>query len=169
MGLVELGRHTGLSASFLSQLETGRVVPTLRNLARSRDGLRPGPLLFLRARAASALPRPPPHRARASAAVRRRRPQLLLREPRLHGAGSPARSLLRRVCPFERRWPRSGLTCIPATSSSTCCTASSRSAMATAPMRWRPATASTSTPVRPTPIAAPEWCLPSLSLSPCTR
>ena len=34
MGLVELGRHTGLSASFLSQLETGRVLPTLRNLAR---------------------------------------------------------------------------------------------------------------------------------------
>ncbi len=34
MGLVELGRQTGLSASFLSQLETGRVVPTLRNLAR---------------------------------------------------------------------------------------------------------------------------------------
>src|SRR5258708_7089205 len=33
-GLVELGRHAGLSASFLSQLETGRVVPTLRNLAR---------------------------------------------------------------------------------------------------------------------------------------
>jgi transcriptional regulator with XRE-family HTH domain len=34
MGLVELGRKTGLSASFLSQLETGRVAPTLRNLAR---------------------------------------------------------------------------------------------------------------------------------------
>jgi transcriptional regulator with XRE-family HTH domain len=34
MGLVELGKHSGLSASFLSQLETGRVVPTLRNLAR---------------------------------------------------------------------------------------------------------------------------------------
>jgi len=34
MGLVALVRHTGLSASFLSQLETGRVVPTLRNLAR---------------------------------------------------------------------------------------------------------------------------------------
>jgi transcriptional regulator with XRE-family HTH domain len=34
MGLVELGRLTGLSASFLSQLETGRVIPTLRNLAR---------------------------------------------------------------------------------------------------------------------------------------
>ena len=34
MGLVELGKHTWLSASFLSQLETGRVVPTLRNLAR---------------------------------------------------------------------------------------------------------------------------------------
>src|SRR5258706_14226410 len=38
MGLVELGRHTGLSASFLSQLETGRVVPTLRNLARIAMG-----------------------------------------------------------------------------------------------------------------------------------
>src|ERR1700743_930375 len=34
MGLVELGEQVGLSASFLSQLETGRVVPTLRNLAR---------------------------------------------------------------------------------------------------------------------------------------
>jgi transcriptional regulator with XRE-family HTH domain len=34
MGLVELGKHSGLSASYLSQLETGRVVPTLRNLAR---------------------------------------------------------------------------------------------------------------------------------------
>lgn len=34
MGLVELGKQTGLSASYLSQLETGRVVPTLRNLAR---------------------------------------------------------------------------------------------------------------------------------------
>jgi transcriptional regulator with XRE-family HTH domain len=34
MGLVELGQFTGLSASFLSQLETGRVIPTLRNLSR---------------------------------------------------------------------------------------------------------------------------------------
>ncbi len=34
MGLVELGKQVGLSASFLSQLETGRVIPTLRNLAR---------------------------------------------------------------------------------------------------------------------------------------
>ena len=34
MGLVELGQRTGLSASFLSQLETGRVIPTVRNLAR---------------------------------------------------------------------------------------------------------------------------------------
>lgn len=34
MGLIDLGTRTGLSASFLSQLETGRVVPTLRNLAR---------------------------------------------------------------------------------------------------------------------------------------
>ena len=50
MGLVELGRHTGLSASFLSQLETGRVVPTLRNLARvamvftSPPAVKPRPL-----------------------------------------------------------------------------------------------------------------------------
>jgi transcriptional regulator with XRE-family HTH domain len=34
MGLVELGQQAGLSASFLSQIETGRVTPTLRNLAR---------------------------------------------------------------------------------------------------------------------------------------
>ena len=34
MGLIDLGQRTGLSASFLSQIETGRVVPTLRNLAR---------------------------------------------------------------------------------------------------------------------------------------
>ncbi len=34
MGLVELGHRTGLSASFLSQLETGRVIPTIRNLAK---------------------------------------------------------------------------------------------------------------------------------------
>jgi transcriptional regulator with XRE-family HTH domain len=34
MGLAQLASHTGLSASFLSQLETGRVVPTLRNLTR---------------------------------------------------------------------------------------------------------------------------------------
>jgi transcriptional regulator with XRE-family HTH domain len=34
MALVELGRRTGMSASFLSQLETGRVVPTLRSLAQ---------------------------------------------------------------------------------------------------------------------------------------
>ncbi len=47
MGLVELGRHTGLSASFLSQLETGRVVPTLRNLARICHGFFQGSLLLL--------------------------------------------------------------------------------------------------------------------------
>jgi transcriptional regulator with XRE-family HTH domain len=34
MGLVDLGKRTGLSASFLSQLETGRVLPTIRHLAR---------------------------------------------------------------------------------------------------------------------------------------
>jgi transcriptional regulator with XRE-family HTH domain len=34
MSLIELGKRTALSASFISQLETGRVIPTLRNLAR---------------------------------------------------------------------------------------------------------------------------------------
>jgi transcriptional regulator with XRE-family HTH domain len=34
MALVEFGRLAGISASFLSQLETGRVVPTLKTLAR---------------------------------------------------------------------------------------------------------------------------------------
>jgi transcriptional regulator with XRE-family HTH domain len=34
MGLAELGREVGLSASFLSQLENGRVIPTLSHLAR---------------------------------------------------------------------------------------------------------------------------------------
>jgi transcriptional regulator with XRE-family HTH domain len=34
IGLVDLGRHTGLSASMLSQLENGKLVPTLGTLAR---------------------------------------------------------------------------------------------------------------------------------------
>jgi mannose-6-phosphate isomerase-like protein (cupin superfamily) len=34
IGLVDLGKHTGLSASMLSQLENGRLTPTLPTLAR---------------------------------------------------------------------------------------------------------------------------------------
>jgi transcriptional regulator with XRE-family HTH domain len=34
IALVDLGKHTGLSASMLSQLETGRMIPTLPTLAR---------------------------------------------------------------------------------------------------------------------------------------
>jgi transcriptional regulator with XRE-family HTH domain len=34
IGLVDLGRHTGLSASMLSQLENGKLLPTLPTLAR---------------------------------------------------------------------------------------------------------------------------------------
>ncbi len=34
MGLVQLGKHTGLSAAMLSKLENGRLVPTLPTLAR---------------------------------------------------------------------------------------------------------------------------------------
>jgi transcriptional regulator with XRE-family HTH domain len=75
MGLVELGRHTGLSASFLSQLETGRVVPTLRNLARIAMVFSKDLSYFFETE-------------------RRRRPYLLLREPWLYGSRPPARSVL---------------------------------------------------------------------------
>jgi transcriptional regulator with XRE-family HTH domain len=34
IALVDLGRHTGLSASMLSQLENGKLIPTLATLAR---------------------------------------------------------------------------------------------------------------------------------------
>jgi transcriptional regulator with XRE-family HTH domain len=34
IGLVDLGKHTGLSASMLSQLENGKIIPTLPTLAR---------------------------------------------------------------------------------------------------------------------------------------
>ena len=34
IALVDLGKHTGLSASMISQLETGKMVPTLQTLAR---------------------------------------------------------------------------------------------------------------------------------------
>ncbi|MBC8167070.1 MAG: helix-turn-helix transcriptional regulator [Bryobacteraceae bacterium] len=34
IGLVDLGKHTGLSASMLSQLENGKLLPTLSTLAR---------------------------------------------------------------------------------------------------------------------------------------
>jgi transcriptional regulator with XRE-family HTH domain len=34
IALIDLGRHTGLSASMLSQLENGKLVPTLATLAR---------------------------------------------------------------------------------------------------------------------------------------
>ena len=81
MGLVELGRHTGLSASFLSQLETGRVVPTLRNLARiamvfSKDlsyFFDPEPRTLFRVHRRDERVRAAPDRCR--------RPVLFLREP----------------------------------------------------------------------------------------
>ncbi len=34
IALIDLGKHTGLSASMLSQLETGKMIPTLPTLAR---------------------------------------------------------------------------------------------------------------------------------------
>src|SRR4029077_9373080 len=49
MGLVELGRHTGLSPALLSKLERGRLFPTLPTLLRIALVFSVGPGLFLRA------------------------------------------------------------------------------------------------------------------------
>ena len=70
MGLVELGKHTGLSASFLSQLETGRVVPTLRNLARIAMVFSKDLVVLLRERSAGGFPDSPAQGAGAAAADR---------------------------------------------------------------------------------------------------
>ena len=94
MGLVELGRHTGLSASFLSQLETGRVVPTLRNLAR---------VAMVFSKDLSYFFETEPHTLfrihRKKERVRlapdwRGRSDLLFRESRIHGSRPPIGSLL---------------------------------------------------------------------------
>ncbi len=50
MGLAELGKEVGLSASFLSQLENGRVIPTLRNLVPYCTGVQEGTLLLFQRR-----------------------------------------------------------------------------------------------------------------------
>ena len=71
MGLVELGKHTGLSASYLSQLETGRVVPTLRNLARIAMVFSKDLSYFFENEPAADVPRAPQERPRAHAANRR--------------------------------------------------------------------------------------------------
>ena len=47
MGLVELGKHTGLSAALLSKLERGKLFPTLPTLLRIAHGLRGRSRLFL--------------------------------------------------------------------------------------------------------------------------
>ena len=71
MGLVDLGRHTGLSASFLSQLETGRVVPTLRNLARIAMVFSKDLSYFFETEPVADLSRAPQEGPRAHAANRR--------------------------------------------------------------------------------------------------
>src|ERR1700728_4447831 len=65
MGLVELGKHTGLSASFLSQLETGRgaVVPDAANRGGDRDGFLEDLEFFFRRRAPAVVPDTPQERA----------------------------------------------------------------------------------------------------------
>ncbi len=125
MGLVELGRHTGLSASFLSQLETGRVVPTLRNLARIAMVFSKDLSYFFETEPQSRLPRPSPQRAGPPSPDRRRRSHIFLRESRLHGPRPPHGPLLRRVHSprEEQRAPRPTFT--RATNFSTCLRANS--------------------------------------------
>ncbi len=102
MGLVELGKHAGLSASFLSQLETGRVVPTLRNLARIALIFNKDLSFFFESEPVSLFRVHRKQRPGAAAADRRRRSNLLFREHRLHGAGPTAGPLLRRVPAGEK-------------------------------------------------------------------
>ena len=47
MGLVELGKHSGLSPAMLSKLERGKLFPTLPNPAADCHGVRSRPGLLL--------------------------------------------------------------------------------------------------------------------------
>ncbi len=94
MGLVELGKHTGLSASFLSQLETGRVVPTLRNLSRIAMVFSKDLSYFFETEPNALFRILSAQRARAAAADGCCHTYLLLRKPRLYGARSAHGSLL---------------------------------------------------------------------------
>ncbi len=97
MGLVELGRHTGLSAALLSKIERGRLFPTLPTLLRIALVFGVGLEFFISddsRRNAVAIVR----RSRAPAVSRNPRRQgrlLLLRVARLHRRRAPPERLLR--------------------------------------------------------------------------
>ena len=98
MGLVELGQEVGLSASFLSQLENGRVIPTLKNLARIALVFKKELSYFFQRREGKALSyfpgkRPYPLSGRGV-------PDIGQHE--CVGSGSPYRPLHRRFCPGHR-------------------------------------------------------------------
>jgi len=104
LGLVELGRHTGLSAALLSKIERGKMYPTLPTLLRDRSGVQRRPRALLRRLAPA--PRSPSfgrqtgRRSRNGQALRGQpigssawtirsptAPQFLLRRVRAGGAG----------------------------------------------------------------------------------
>ena len=162
MGLVELGRHTGLSASFLSQLETGRVVPTLRNLARvamvfSKD------LSYFFETEPHTLFRVHKKRERV------RLPQTGVDDPTYYfeslGYMVPDRQLDPYYAEFVplKKTTTSVRTSILATSSFTCWRASLKSVTLTRSTRSKRETASTSMPALLTPIAV--WARTPLSPS----
>ena len=120
MGLVELGKHTGLSPALLSKIERGRLFPTLPTLLRIAlvfgvglefffAGAREKPLVAVYEEGPRGIARAPRH-ARGRLSVRSRS---ITRPP---NAASTA------ITPSFFRWRRRsyGPTTIPASSSSTC-------------------------------------------------
>ena len=104
MGLVELGRHTGLSAALLSKIERGRLFPTLPRSCASRSSSASGSSSSSTP-TANATPSPSCGAAAPalSGEARRQGRLLLLRVPRLRrGRASPQR-VLRRIRTRSRR------------------------------------------------------------------
>ena len=120
IGLVDLGKHTGLSPALLSKIERGRLFPTLPTLLRIAlvfgvglefffAGARDKPLVAVTRKNATRGIARAPWRARGGLSVR---------VARLPGYRAPLQLLLRRVP--SGRAPRSyGPTTMPGSSSST--------------------------------------------------
>ena len=104
MGLVELGRHTGLSAALLSKVERGKLFPTLPTLLRSLWSSASG---SSSSSAATASATPSPSCAAGTPAVsreaRRKGRLLLLRVARLRRSRAPPERVLRRIRARSRR------------------------------------------------------------------
>ena len=148
MGLVELGKHTGLSASFLSQLETGRVVPTLRNLARIAMVFSKDLSYFFEANRSRCFA----CTAAKSACDCRRLAWTSLRTSlRASATWCPTGTwtLLRRVHTARDRPKSRGRTCIRASNFFISSTASLNCTTASTTVRWRPGTRFISTASTP--------------------